>query len=64
MISGHVAASALWAVLTPLGLLLSGLGLASTIRIRPGTDRPRDHLLGPLLIAFGILVAGFGLWLL
>ncbi|BAJ32979.1 MULTISPECIES: hypothetical protein [Kitasatospora] len=64
MISGHLAVPALWAVLTPIGLLLSGLGLASTIRIRPGTDRPRDHLLGPLLIAAGILVAGFGLWLL
>ncbi|GLW69808.1 hypothetical protein Kpho02_21070 [Kitasatospora phosalacinea] len=64
MIYGHLAAPALWAVLTPLGVLLSGLGLASTIRIRPGTDRPRDHLLGPLLIASGILVAGFGLWML
>ncbi|MGW4378702.1 hypothetical protein [Kitasatospora sp. NPDC004531] len=51
-------------VLTPLGVLLAGTGLASTVRIRPGADRPRDHLLGPLLIAAGILVAGFGLWLL
>ncbi|WP_033219839.1 hypothetical protein [Kitasatospora phosalacinea] len=64
MISGHAAASTMWVVLTPLGVLLSGLGLASTIRIRPGADRPRDYLLGPLLIAAGILVAGLGLWLL
>ncbi|MFD7641533.1 hypothetical protein ACFV4P_12850 [Kitasatospora sp. NPDC059795] len=64
MISGHTLAPALWVILTPLGVLLFGAGLASTIRIRPGTDRPRDHLLGPLLIAAGIVVAGFGLWLL
>ncbi|OKJ05656.1 hypothetical protein [Kitasatospora sp. CB01950] len=64
MISGHTLAPALWVILTPLGVLLFGAGLASTIRIRPGADRPRDHLLGPLLIAAGIVVAGFGLWLL
>ncbi|GGQ78923.1 MULTISPECIES: hypothetical protein [Kitasatospora] len=64
MIYGHSVAPALWMILTPLGVLLFGVGLASTIRIRPGTDRPRDHLLGPLLIATGILVTGFGLWLL
>lgn len=64
MIYGHLAGSALWVVLTPLGVLLSGVGLATTIRIRPGTDRPRDHLLGPALIAAGILVAGYGLWLI
>ncbi len=64
MISGHTVAPLLWVILTPLGALLAGLGLVSTIRIRPGTDRPRDHLLGPLLIATGILVTGLGLWLL
>ncbi|MFD8478418.1 hypothetical protein [Kitasatospora sp. NPDC059673] len=63
MISGHTVAPALW-VIAPLGAVLFAVGLASTIRIRPGTDRPRDHLLGPLLIATGILVTGFGLWLL
>jgi len=62
MISGHTVA--LWVILTPIGLLVFGIGLVSTIRIRPGADRPRDHLLGPLLIATGIVVTGLGLWLL